>query len=266
MNNSERILNWLNVRYFDGFCDDCLSDELDITPRQQINQICRDLFRNEKLFRYKGLCNICGKNKLINSVSEENDNLNRQMILESNEEKDAVNSLSMFEFFYSRVSHDTYFYKWAIIALHNALQGFMILALKGTDTLNIYDSKSREKLINHFDNNGDIKWEEIRIENFQSLYKKLKSSEMRLSGISKAFIPTGSEDDSIRKLNEFRNDFIHFGAKAWVIYLDDMPKTFSDCIRIIEFIVNESNNIVWGSEVSKKECKKILARLAETTR
>lgn len=48
------------------YCDDCLSDELDIKPRQQINQICRNLMKDGVLNREKRQCAGCSKEKLVN--------------------------------------------------------------------------------------------------------------------------------------------------------------------------------------------------------
>lgn len=48
-------------------CDDCLSTELGIEPRQQVNQVCRPLGAIGLLTRGKGLCTRCGKTKLVSS-------------------------------------------------------------------------------------------------------------------------------------------------------------------------------------------------------
>ncbi len=47
------------------YCDDCLSEVLDIKPRQQINQICRRLKKNGTYQREVGQCANCSKDKLI---------------------------------------------------------------------------------------------------------------------------------------------------------------------------------------------------------
>jgi hypothetical protein len=49
-----------------GYCDDCLSIELDIQPRQAVNQICRALFAAKSIERAKANCDRCGKEKIIN--------------------------------------------------------------------------------------------------------------------------------------------------------------------------------------------------------
>lgn len=51
------------------YCDDCLSIELDIKPRQAINQICRALFASSSINRAKAICDRCGKEKITNARS-----------------------------------------------------------------------------------------------------------------------------------------------------------------------------------------------------
>ena len=50
-------------------CDDCLSDYTGVTPRQSINQSCRDLSKNSEISRSKRnefMCDICKKDKIVN--------------------------------------------------------------------------------------------------------------------------------------------------------------------------------------------------------
>lgn len=66
MSNIDLILELLDDISPDGYCDDCISGELHIHPRQQVNQICRKLEINGKLNRQKSDCSSCKKNKTIN--------------------------------------------------------------------------------------------------------------------------------------------------------------------------------------------------------
>lgn len=67
--NASKILGFLKKKN-GGYCDDCLSLELGITPRQQVNQICRKLQSQGKLVRKKGTCVLCRRNKLVNFLTE----------------------------------------------------------------------------------------------------------------------------------------------------------------------------------------------------
>ena len=69
MGNKELILDFLAEVAPGKICDDCLSVELDIYPRQQINQICRRLVDDEIISRYQAVCSSCHKSKIVNSKS-----------------------------------------------------------------------------------------------------------------------------------------------------------------------------------------------------
>lgn len=65
MNNIEIVLDYI-YKAKKGYCDDCLSSLLNITPRQQINQICNRLERDGDIIREKKICPDCNKDKWIN--------------------------------------------------------------------------------------------------------------------------------------------------------------------------------------------------------
>jgi hypothetical protein len=67
MSNSDIVLEYLEESYSNRYCDDCLSIQLDIKPRQQINQICTRLNAENKVVREKGQCSLCGKTKKVNN-------------------------------------------------------------------------------------------------------------------------------------------------------------------------------------------------------
>jgi hypothetical protein len=62
------ILELLESIRPDGRCDDCLSAELDIKPRQTVNMICRPLHAAGKIARDRATCSACGKFKLVNAL------------------------------------------------------------------------------------------------------------------------------------------------------------------------------------------------------
>ena len=66
-NNSEKIQQYLSEEGA-AYCDDCLSHNLSIYPRQTINQICRKLEHQSIITRQQGICKSCVKNKLINFI------------------------------------------------------------------------------------------------------------------------------------------------------------------------------------------------------
>lgn len=68
MSNRELILDYLGEVFPGKICDDCLSEELDIYPRQQVNQICRRFVDEGNIGRNQEICSSCHKSKLVNSI------------------------------------------------------------------------------------------------------------------------------------------------------------------------------------------------------
>jgi len=64
--NVDKIIGFLENKGNVGYCDDCLSTELGITPRQQVNQICRRLQNEGRIIRERGICAICMRHKILN--------------------------------------------------------------------------------------------------------------------------------------------------------------------------------------------------------
>jgi len=60
----QRILNHLTQH--PGLCDDCLSNQLDIHPRQTVNKLCSK--PGCGIVRGRGICVVCGKVKVLNRL------------------------------------------------------------------------------------------------------------------------------------------------------------------------------------------------------
>lgn len=67
MMNKEKIVDYVSKKV-KILCDDCLSRELEIYPRQQINQIANKLVKERNFVREKRICDKCLKNKLTITI------------------------------------------------------------------------------------------------------------------------------------------------------------------------------------------------------
>lgn len=68
MSHKEAILAYLERREDTQMCDDCLSEEVKISPRQTVYQVCNRLARKRVILRRKDLCSKCRKFKLVNRM------------------------------------------------------------------------------------------------------------------------------------------------------------------------------------------------------
>lgn len=67
MTNTEKIQKFLKSTS-DIYCDDCLSEVLNIQPRQQVNQICNKFKKQGDIKREVKQCSYCSKDKLVNFI------------------------------------------------------------------------------------------------------------------------------------------------------------------------------------------------------
>ena len=79
MANADKIIKFLRENGL-AWCDDCLSDKKEITPRQQINQIGSRLSKSGLIFRDRGRCAGCGKIKIVSSLSSDISNVKTDVL------------------------------------------------------------------------------------------------------------------------------------------------------------------------------------------
>jgi len=180
---------------------------------------------------------------------------------ETNETQESVISLQMMS---EQLDHlaktgNKHYWTWIIVGLHTALNGFMVLALRGTNDLNVFtENCAKQWLTAYYSNSG--KYPEPRLDSFLNLYNKIKSEKMNLYTNSKIFIPRGTQDSSVEKLNCLRNDFVHFVPKNWLIEVSGLPQITEDCIDIITFLAFGCGNVMWQEEDLETQTRELIEK------
>ncbi len=184
-----------------------------------------------------------------------------ELWLRTNETEEAISALEMLAETAPSLASDSYRWKWAIIAAHNALQGFMVLALRrGNGLLALKDNIAAQWLKAHQEG-GQYPVE--KLDDFLNLYKKVKSDRMLCYVHSKKFEATQDHDKAVKTLNKLRNEFIHFVPKGWSLELTGLPEVCLSCLEIIEFLGWESGNILWYEEAHGERAMSVLKRARE---
>lgn len=130
-------------------------------------------------------------------------------------------------------------WKWTIIALHQALYGFAVSAIRGTDGRHLVDQK-RDRLISI--------WEAL---------DRAKNPLWMPWSHSIPLTTTPDEDRAIRRLvEEFRNGFEHFRPQLWLIEVSGLPVLLHHVSRVILFLALDSNCITY---VDRKQEPRIRA-------
>ncbi len=184
--------------------------------------------------------------------------------LRTDEREEAVRSLEWAEAQARLLNHDPYHWKWVLISLHNAVQGFLVLALWNGNGLLTLSSKGAAKWLAAYNNGGPYPID--RLDRFLNLYEKAKDGENFHSVGAGPFRPGQTHDLSLKRLNDFRNEFIHFTPKGWSLELQGLPGVGLDALDLIQFFGWESTAILWHKRVLLVRAKRALKRLQRTLR
>jgi hypothetical protein len=188
--------------------------------------------------------------------------INKYLIL--NEERNAIDYLNHALLFLNEVEKDKISLKWFIIAFHGALYSFMLLALQGIDSEQIY--KESIPVLEEKEKTPMEEFELKRILTFKDAYKLLKK-EKNMANIP--YNPSGIQDICITKLNnELRNQMIHFkpmtlGYEAWYPARVCLPLT-----EVLKFCITKTSTAAYekyGVQKTLNEIKKLLVAHATLT-
>lgn len=148
-----------------------------------------------------------------------------------NEVSEPLNAIMITKESLERSRNDIYYLKWAILATHNALQGFMVLALKCTNNLQIIKWKEEYNEKSAYEVLSDPKQ---KLCCFTELFRKIKSNKYMQNTVFKD--ESGKITYSIKELNRIRDQFIHYLPLQWSIGIQGMANILADTMLVISFL------------------------------
>ena len=163
----------------------------------------------------------------------------------------------------SRVTLDEAYWKWALIAVHSGVQGFMVLALEhGNALLAMKNGIAARWLKAH---NAGAPYPEEKMDFFLNLYEKVKSDAVCRYVESKEFVSGPPHDYSMKKLSELRNNY-SFSFEGLVVELIGLPAVCLECLEIAHFLGWESGTILWHDSDLYQRGQRALAILRASLR
>lgn len=133
---------------------------------------------------------------------------------------------------------DTSRWKWEIVALHNALQGVFVCALGGADTAGVsfLSEKSGARIWRWLDvtsrTQPEVAPPDERLAEILILFDRVKSS----AYLQDPLRSSEQIDADVKRLNNLRNDFIHFIPRSWSLELSGMPRIIGSVHSCIEHL------------------------------
>jgi hypothetical protein len=158
--------------------------------------------------------------------------------LRTDELKEFIGALEFAAELLPSTTRDISRWKWEIVALHNALQGSFVCALSGADTAGIsfLNDRSGDKMWRWLDatsrSQPEISPPNERLAEILILFERVKNS----AYLHAPLRSNDQIDHDVRRLNDLRNDFIHFVPKALSIELSGMPSIVASVCCCIEHL------------------------------
>jgi hypothetical protein len=162
----------------------------------------------------------------------------------------AIDALRFLADLLERAPADPYLWKWVALAMHDAFQGFMGLALRGSHGAQLLVPKHEQRQYQT--------WAEERrlgrasptrpprqVDSFLNLYKKIQEPERMVRYVySHAFVPTPAQDEAIRALDSYRKELTHYGDSTLMTTVGWFPTMILEVLSAIEWLVEESRTVV----------------------
>lgn len=172
--------------------------------------------------------------------------------LRTDTHNEAISALKMANKCLEFLNEDIYYWKYILLTIHESLQSFMVLALKGTNNLNVLTKKSKEEWIQAYEKRREgeeVSFPKERLDKFSDLFKKIQRKGMLYHVPGLKYSPTAAQKKSVKRLHvEFRNNFIHFTPKGWSIEVLGLPQICLDCLEVIYFLGWSSGSVFWYKE------------------
>lgn len=129
-----------------------------------------------------------------------------------------ITSLEMLLHSLKTVKEKDAYWQWIYITLHSAVQAYMVLALSGKGPMLTYSGKPISDMVEILRNTKKLP--KFKLDSYLNLYEKTKSEVFNIyPSESKLFVPTTSQDQSIKNLNTSRNDFVHYKITGLMLFL-----------------------------------------------
>jgi hypothetical protein len=181
------------------------------------------------------------------------------------EEQEAVEGARFLKLMLRQARADPYFWKWVVVAMHNAVHACFVLALKGTWPVNLLPDEIRKKVLREqHSRNFDARVYDAKIAPFLELYKRVQNDDfMLLLTISKSLPGDTDRDESIEWLNRTRNEFIHTRSMTYIRDVSAYPRRLLHALSVMDFLVRQSGNVHFFKDQNAQDMENELAQVRD---
>lgn len=152
------------------------------------------------------------------------------------------------------VGRAPYHWKWLLLALHNAVQGYMVVALEKGNGLLALRPKVARRWLEAFEGKGPYPVE--KLDDFMPLYEKVKNPKY----FETPFPASTEHDNRITQLNTLRGQFVHFTPRGWQLELAGLPDVLSAAVDLPSWAITDADAL-WHKPSHVNRTKAAVRRL-----
>ena len=206
--------------------------------------------------------------------------------LRIDERTDVLASLSLCLRTLNVVAEEPAQWKWAILSLHNALQGAMVCHLSGTANIGALSDQCAKQWWAWHERDGRGEVQRIRtgtgtlgipefrfaskddhppqeqLADANTLFKRLYNGGKRVESGAGAVLEIDEPTrQSFQHLHDLRKEFAHFTPKGWSIEIGGLPRIFGHMLDVIDYIASDHWPFRHLEEAEKTRLQTLLTEL-----
>lgn len=129
-------------------------------------------------------------------------------------------------------------WKYAIISLHNALQGYLCISLRNGNSFQTWNERHLKKWLKAYESKMELP--KTKLDFFMELFDKAFSPEHNINR------------DNIEWLNDIRNELVHFNNDNFSIHKESAIRCCYEALAAIKLTPSIANGIFFYDEQQKE--------------
>jgi hypothetical protein len=141
------------------------------------------------------------------------------------------------------------------------VQSSLVIPLSRGDFLQaLKRTNAREWVIAH--QSGGAWPNQLQLDYFLELYRKAKRRIPATPERGGHFVCGPQHDESMRRLNDLRNGFIHFLPQGWSVELRGLPGILGKSVEVARHLLWDSGLVVWPTDTLSRRAAGSAKRLS----
>jgi hypothetical protein len=175
--------------------------------------------------------------------------------------EDVISSVELLALVSPLLRKQPSYWKWAIISVHNGMQGAMVCVLGSTSGVGVLSKKSAKAVFAWHEAGGQGPYPEEWMANFTTLLERCRTERPG----EEPFKLTAAQERDIKRLNDhFRNNFAHFVPESWSIEKVGLPRIVGTAVECIQQLMNRDEVIYRLSGNRQRRLKSGIKKIRRT--